>query len=123
MSASGPTTATSFCDVFSGSAPGWFLSSTAPSVAALRASRRWAGLLMTDLSIEPYLPPPGSNSPRRTRTDRMCPAASFTSASFNRPFSSADLTAPVVTEEFASLSVKLSMPALIAAASPSTTLG
>lgn len=100
-----------------------FFSSTVPSAAALRASFWCAGLLMTDASIEPYLPPPGSNSPSRTRTERMSDTALSMSGTFNRPCWRAELTAAVVGPGSALLSVKLSTPALRAAASPSAIVG
>ncbi len=70
VSASGPITATRRPSAgVSGSTPRSFFSSTTDSVAARRASSRWAGESTTSQAVAAYGSSAGSNSPSRNRID------------------------------------------------------
>ena len=86
------------------------------SPAVSRASCRCAGLSITSALIPAYGPPSGSNSPSRKRMLSACPAAASMSCSVSRPLPSAALIEVTVGPPLPSSIVKLSSPALIAAA-------
>jgi hypothetical protein len=109
--------------LLSGSALPEFFSSTDDAAAVWRLSRLLASLLTTDEPILPYGPPSGSNSPSRTRIDRTFRTPLSMSASVISFLSRASLSAFTVIELSPLLAVKLSVPALRIAASPSVRFG